>query len=69
MRLPRESRMAEWKRGFPPGKYYEGMVDDYEVRFTPLTHWYRKRTPEEKAAHLAERERNHSFKTAEDTKR
>jgi len=45
--------MAEpWKRGLPPGKYYEGMVDDYEVAFAPMEKWHRKRTPDEKAAHL-----------------
>lgn len=26
--------MGEWKRGLPPGKYYPGMENDYEVRFT-----------------------------------
>lgn len=24
-----------WKPGLPPGKYYEGMVDDFEVYFSP----------------------------------
>ena len=52
--------MSGWKRGFPPGKYYEGMVDDYEVQFTPMAHWYRKRTPEEKEAYLAALKANHA---------
>lgn len=60
-----ESPMSEWKRGLPPGKYYEGMVDDYEVAFAPLAKWYRKRTPEERAAHIEARERNLSLKTAQ----
>ncbi len=47
-----------WKCGLPPGKYYEGMVDDYEVAFTPLAKWHRKRTPEERAAHIEARRRN-----------
>lgn len=38
-----------WKRGLPPGKYYEGMIRDYEVSFAPLEKWHRKRTPEELA--------------------
>ena len=38
----------EWKRGLPPGKYYEGMTLDYEVSFAPLMTWHRKRTPEER---------------------
>lgn len=25
----------EWKRGLPPGRYYPGMEDDYEVYFSP----------------------------------
>lgn len=58
------SELEKWKRGLPPGKYYPGMVDDYEVAFAPLEKWHRKRTPEEKAAHIALRERNHAFKTA-----
>lgn len=45
--------MDDWKRGLPPGKYYEGMTDDYEVQFTVGgLKWHRKRTPEEKAAHI-----------------
>jgi hypothetical protein len=24
----------QWKIGFPPGDYYEGMTDDFEVAFT-----------------------------------
>lgn len=46
--------MTGWKRGMPPGKYYEGMFDDFEVSFTiGGAKWHRRRTPEEKAAHLA----------------
>lgn len=29
-------QIAEWTPGLPPGKYYPGMEDDYEVRFTPM---------------------------------
>lgn len=56
--------MSEWKRGLPPGKYYDGMVDDYEVAWAPLAKWHRKRTPEEKAAYIAARERNHELARA-----
>lgn len=46
----------EWKRGLPPGKYYEGMVDDYEVYFSPGgLKWHRKRTLEERAAYIRAR--------------
>ena len=47
-----------WKPGFPPKKYYEGMVDDYEVAFAPLERWHRRRTTEEKAAYIEACERN-----------
>lgn len=47
-----------WKRGLPPGPYYDGMVDDYEVAFAPLAKWHRKRTPEEKAAWIELKRRN-----------
>lgn len=50
--------MSDWKKGLPPGKYYEGMVDDYEVSFAPLATWHRKRTLEEKAAYLEALKRN-----------
>lgn len=39
--------VGDWKPGFPPGKYYEGMTDDYEVRFSPLCVWHRKRNLQE----------------------
>lgn len=29
-----EAPHGPWKRGYPPGKYYEGMTDDFEVYFT-----------------------------------
>ena len=33
-----------WKRGLPPGPYYEGMTDDYEVYFTiGGAVWHRRR--------------------------
>jgi hypothetical protein len=42
-----------WKRGLPPGPYYAGMVDDFEVSFTAGgTRWHRKRTPEERAEYI-----------------
>jgi hypothetical protein len=44
-----------WKRGLPPGKYYDGMVDDFEVAFAPLAKWHRRRSPEEAASHRAAR--------------
>ena len=38
--------MSEWKPGLPPGKYYEGMVDDFEVYFSPGgLKWHRRLTP------------------------
>lgn len=46
----------EWKRGLPPGKYYEGMVDDYEVSFAIAGgKWHRRRTEEEKKAYIAQK--------------
>jgi hypothetical protein len=50
----------DWKHGLPPGKYYEGMVDDYEVAFTPLSKWHRRRTPEERETYIRAREENHA---------
>lgn len=33
-----------WKRGLPPGKYYEGMTRDFEVYFSPGGEkWHRRR--------------------------
>ncbi len=32
-----------WERGYPRGKYYPGMTDDYEVRFFPMAVWHRRR--------------------------
>jgi hypothetical protein len=47
---------SEWKRGLPPGKLYDGMVDDYEVEFTMGGQkWHRRRSPEEAAEHRARR--------------
>ncbi len=46
--------MAEWKRGLPPGKSYDGMIDDYEVCFTAGgLKWHRKRTDDEKQVWIA----------------
>lgn len=51
----------KWKRGLPPGPYYDGMVDDYEVSFAIAGgKWHRKRTPEERAAHIKARDANHA---------
>lgn len=48
--------MEGFKRGLPPGKLYEGMVDDYEVVFTVGgLKWHRRRTEEEAKAHCKER--------------
>lgn len=33
-----------WKRGYPPGKYYEGMLSDFEVYLSPIGWvWHRRR--------------------------
>jgi hypothetical protein len=57
--------MKDWKRGLPPGKYYEGMIDDYEVDFSAGgMKWHRKRTEEEKQAHIAARERNRAAQSS-----
>jgi hypothetical protein len=38
-----------WKRGLPPGEYYEGMFDDFEVVFTiGGFKWHKRRTSEER---------------------
>ena len=51
--------MAEWKRGLPPGKYYVGMVEDYEVCFTAGgLKWPRRRSEDEKQAWIALKARN-----------
>ncbi len=47
-----------WKPGLPPGKYYDGMLDDYEVAFAPLAKWHRRRPPEEAEQHRIARERH-----------
>lgn len=34
---------SEWRPGFPPGQYYVGMTDDFEVKFTPIgVVWHRE---------------------------
>ena len=40
-----EVRQANpWKKGLPPGTFYEGMLDDYEVYFSPGgIKWHRRR--------------------------
>jgi hypothetical protein len=39
-----QNEVAQWKRGYPPGKYYEGMVDDFEVYFSPGGFvWHRRK--------------------------
>lgn len=43
-----QEQPAEWKRGLPPGKYYEGMFDDFEVYLSPVgLKWHRRRSQEE----------------------
>ena len=43
-----EGDASEWKRGLPRGKYYEGMVRDYEVYFSPGgVKWHRRRTEDQ----------------------
>lgn len=42
-----------WKRGYPPGPIYPGMVEDFEVYFSPgsfVWHRPRLRTPGERVA-------------------
>lgn len=40
------NKAGEWKRGLPPGRYYDGMVDDFEVYFSPAgVVWHRRREP------------------------
>jgi hypothetical protein len=40
-----------WKPGLPPGAYYPGMEDDYEVRHTPGgAVWHRRKRPLSAAA-------------------
>jgi len=37
-----------WRRGYPPGEYYEGMTDDFEVCYTAGGFvWYRRRLRDE----------------------
>ena len=61
--------MKGWKRGLPPGKYYEGMENDFVVQFTVIgVKWHRRRTEEEKQAHIAlkaENERRRSEMTSQ----
>jgi uncharacterized protein YdaU (DUF1376 family) len=57
--------MKGWKRGLPPGQYYEGMVDDFEVAFTiGGPKWHRKRTEEEKQAHIAQKAANERLRAS-----
>jgi hypothetical protein len=50
---------SPWRPGLPPGKYYEGMVDDFEVFFSVIGRkLHRRRTPEQKAAYLELLRRN-----------
>lgn len=47
---------GDWNPGLPPGKLYDGMVDDFEVYYSPGgVKWYRSRSPEDAAAHRARR--------------
>lgn len=47
------SNPAPWRKGLPPGNYYPGMADDYDLSFTLAgPKWHRKRTPDQKAAYL-----------------
>ncbi|NBW15811.1 MAG: hypothetical protein EBR82_48275 [Caulobacteraceae bacterium] len=49
-----ESEVA-WKPGLPPGPYYDGMVDDFEIAFAPMATWHRRRSPEHAAEHREDR--------------
>lgn len=43
-----------WKRGLPPGKYYEGMTEDFEVYFSPGGFkWHRERSADERERYRA----------------
>ena len=45
-----------WERGFPPGDYYAGMTDDFDVYFSPGGQvWHRRRSEQETAAMRARR--------------
>lgn len=47
--MPEDDRTEGWQRGLPPGKYYDGMVDDFEVYFSPGgVKWHRRRSEIEK---------------------
>jgi len=47
-----------WKKGLPPGEFYEGMVDDFEVSYTiGGLKWHRRRTDDEKAEYIAHKAR------------
>lgn len=43
--------LSKWKPGYPPGKYYEGMLDDYEVYFSVGgVVWHRRKMDDGKEA-------------------
>lgn len=35
----------DWLPGLPPGDYYPGMEDDFEVRYAPMAVWHRRKPP------------------------
>ena len=42
-----QEERAEWKPCLPPGEYYDGMVDDFEVYFSPGGQiWHRAKLKE-----------------------
>lgn len=47
--------MSAWRRGLPPGKFYPGMVDDFEVAFAPLMKWHRRRSRADAFHHASQR--------------
>jgi hypothetical protein len=48
MTMREEKKVNSWKRGLPPGKYYDGMVDDFEIYYSPMGwKWHRRRLLDE----------------------
>lgn len=46
---------ATWRRGLPPGRYYPGMLDEYEARGGPGRWWHRRRSREGAWLHASAR--------------
>lgn len=47
-------RDDEWKPGLPPGPYYDGMIEDFEVYFSPAgAKWHRRKCKNDDAQRAA----------------